>query len=186
MRIEGLSFKYGDKTIFKDLNLGTDSKIVCLMGPSGCGKTTLLHIISGLLEMQGGRIEGVERPCSLMFQEDRLLEYSDALTNVMLVLDSKKDGNAEKKAESLLMQVGIEPKMPIKKMSGGMRRRVALARALAFDAPTLLLDEPFKGLDESLMRRCAEIVRASGKMTIVSTHSQEEAQALGADILLLG
>ncbi|MBO4393284.1 MAG: ATP-binding cassette domain-containing protein, partial [Spirochaetales bacterium] len=134
---------------------------------------------------QSGRIEGIDQPCALMFQEDRLLEWADALTNVVLVLDSKKDSHATEKAERMLEQVGIDPKMPIRKMSGGMRRRVALARALVFDAPTLLLDEPFKGLDENLMKKCASIVRDTGKLAIVSTHSVEEAQALGSEIVRL-
>lgn len=185
MRIEGLNFSYGDKMIFKDLSLKSDSKVISLMGPSGCGKTTLLHIIAGLQTPQSGRIEGIDQPCALMFQEDRLLEWADALTNVVLVLDSKKDSHATEKAERMLEQVGIDPKMPIRKMSGGMRRRVALARALVFDAPTLLLDEPFKGLDENLMKKCASIVRDTGKLAIVSTHSVEEAQALGSEIVRL-
>ena len=185
MRIDRLNFSYGEKIIFKDLSLNSDSKVISLMGPSGCGKTTLLHIIAGLQTPQSGSIEGLDRPCSLMFQEDRLLEWADALTNVVLVLDSKKDSQAVEKASKMLEQVGIDPKMPIKKMSGGMRRRVALARALVFDAPTLLLDEPFKGLDEDLMKHCASIVRESGKLTIVSTHSVEEAQALGSEIVRL-
>ncbi len=181
MRIENLSFSYGQKRIFADLNLKSDSRVICLMGPSGCGKTTLLHLVAGLLTPDSGRIADVPGPCSLMFQEDRLLEWTDALTNVELVTEGKDDVNPRRILESL----GIDPDMGIKKMSGGMRRRVALARALAFKSPTLLLDEPFKGLDEDLMVRCASIVRDAGRITIVSTHSVDEAQALGAEILRL-
>ncbi|MGX8775103.1 MAG: ATP-binding cassette domain-containing protein, partial [Bacillota bacterium] len=76
--------------------------------------------------------------------------------------------------------------MSISTMSGGMKRRVALARALAFKADALLLDEPFKGLDQDLMERCAEIIRQTGKPAVVSTHSEAEAEALGADIIRLG
>ena len=183
MKIDRLNFSYGEKIIFKDLSLNSYSKVISLMGPSGCGKTTLLHIIAGLQTPQSGSIEGLDRPCSLMFQEDRILEWADALTNVVLVLDSKKDSQAVEKASKMLEQVGIDPKMPIKKMSGGMRRRVALARALVFDAPTLLLDEPFKGLDENLTNSCAQLIKKEGKLTIVSTHSQKEAEALDATII---
>ncbi len=185
MRIENLVFSYGDKTIFNSFSLETDARMICLMGPSGCGKTTLLNLIAGLQKPQDGTIEGVGQPCALMFQEDRLLEWTDALTNVALVLDAKKDSLALDKAAQILELLGIDPKMPIRKMSGGMRRRVALSRALIFDAPTLLLDEPFKGLDEPLMKRCASIVRDAGKLTIVSTHSPEEAQILDAQIVRL-
>ena len=181
MLIKDLNFNYGQKMIFNGLNIRTDSRIVCLMGPSGCGKTTLLHLIAGLLKPSSGTIEGLPQPCALMFQEDRLLEWTDAFTNVNLVLEGKDGGEPERILESL----GIDPRMGIKRMSGGMKRRVALARALAFKAPTLLLDEPFKGLDEDLMIKCAAIVRDAGRITVVSTHSVEEAQALGAEIIHL-
>lgn len=115
-----------------------------------------------------------------MFQEDRLLPWLDARGNVALVLEQKDDGDISGK---LLEQLGIDPAMPIGKMSGGMKRRVALARALAFDSDALLLDEPFKGLDEDLMKKCAALIRSTGKPAVVSTHSEAEAQALGARIL---
>ena len=111
--------------------------------------------------------------------------YSYVQPNVLLVLDSKKDSLAPEKAAGILEEVGIEPRMRIRQMSGGMRRRVALSRALAYNAPTLLLDEPFKGLDEDLMRRCASIVSSSGRLAIVSTHSLDEAEALSSQIVRL-
>lgn len=182
MRIENLSFSYGDKPIFTDFSADTDSGIICLMGPSGCGKTTLLHILAGLIRADGGRISDFPESRSIMFQEDRLLPWLDARGNVALVLDRNDDDDV---CGELLRQLGIDPEMKITKMSGGMKRRVALARALAFRADALLLDEPFKGLDEDLMKKCAALIRSTGKPAVVSTHSETEALALGARILRL-
>ena len=179
MKIENLCFSYGKKSVFSNLNIGTESKTICLMGKSGCGKTTLLHLIAGLLRQDSGSITGIKRPCSVMFQEDRLLPWLNAKENVALVLDNKDD----KKTSALLRDLGLEPDMELSKMSGGMKRRVALARALAFKSETLLLDEPFKGLDENLMRSCAQLIKKEGKLTIVSTHSVKEAEALDATII---
>lgn len=180
MRIENLSFSYGQNHIFQNFNAGTDSGIVCILGPSGCGKTTLLHLMAGLLEPDSGRITGFPEKRSLMFQEDRLLPWLDARANVALVLGEKDDPELPAR---LLRNLGIEPDMDIRSMSGGMRRRVALARALAFDSDALLLDEPFKGLDGELMVHCADMIRRTGKSALVSTHSQAEVEALGAGIL---
>ena len=180
MRIENLCFSYGEKHIFRDFNAETESGIICIMGPSGCGKTTLLHLMAGLLRPDSGKITGFPEKRSLMFQEDRLLPWLDARANVALVLTDKDDPELP---GNLLGELGIDPDMDIRSMSGGMRRRVALARALAFDSEALLLDEPFKGLDEDLMRHCADIIRRTGRSALVSTHSEAEAEALGAVIL---
>ena len=182
MKIENLSFSYGDRQIFRNFSADTGSGIICVMGPSGCGKTTLLHIMAGLVKADAGTISDFPESRSLMFQEDRLLPWLDARCNVALVLDQKDDGDISGR---LLEQLGIDPSMPIGKMSGGMKRRVALARALAFGSDALLLDEPFKGLDEDLMKKCAALIRGTGKPAVVSTHSETEAQALGARILRL-
>lgn len=179
MKIDNLSFSYGKKTVFDNLNLHTDKRTICLMGKSGCGKTTLLHLMAGLLKTDGGTISGVPQPCALMFQEDRLLPWLNARQNVALVLDGEDD----KKAVLLLKELGLDPEMELSRMSGGMKRRVALARALAFKSEALLLDEPFKGLDENLMKNCAERIKKEGKLTIVSTHSEKEAEALDAEII---
>jgi len=179
MRIDNLSFSYRKKTVFSNLNLVAKDRIICLMGKSGCGKTTFLHLIAGILKADSGSISDIPQPCSLMFQEDRLLPWLNAKDNVALVLD---DGD-EEKASVLLRDLGLEPDMGISKMSGGMKRRVALARALAFKSETLLLDEPFKGLDENLMKSCAELIKKHGKLTIVATHSRKEAEELGAKII---
>ncbi len=187
MKIENLCFSYLDKeiekTVFDGLNLESNSRIICIMGPSGCGKTTLLHILAGLLKPDEGTVSDFPEKTSIMFQEDRLLPWLNAYENVALVKSGKK-GQSDDSAQ-LLMQLDIDPSMDIESMSGGMKRRVALARALAFESDALLLDEPFKGMDEDLMQRAAELIRSMDKITVVSTHSEAEAEALGAEIIRL-
>ncbi len=183
MRIDDLCFGYGEKKIFMDFSADIDSGIICLMGPSGCGKTTLLHIMAGLIVPERGLISDFPERRSIMFQEDRLLPWLDARGNVALVLEGRDESD---ESGRLLERLGMDPAMPIGKMSGGMKRRVALARALAFGADALLLDEPFKGMDEDLMKRCAALIRETGKPAVVSTHSEAEARALGAVVLRLG
>ena len=191
MKIENLSFSYLDKEIkkvvFDGLNLHSDSRIICLMGPSGCGKTTLLHILAGILKPASGTVEDFPAKVSVMFQEDRLLTWLNAYENVALVMDGKLAHwkGQEDTAAGLLRRLDIDPAMDIGSMSGGMKRRVSLARALAFASDALLLDEPFKGMDEDLMQRAADLIREQEKITIVSTHSEAEAKALGAEILRL-
>ena len=193
MKIENLRFSYFDngteKNIFNGLNLQSDSGIICFMGPSGCGKTTLLHIIAGLIRPCDGTVSDFPSNCSVMFQEDRLLPWLNAWANVALVdkdrRNIRRNPQTTDKASSVLKEVGIDPEMPISSMSGGMKRRVALARALAFESEALILDEPFKGLDEDLMQKCAALVKAQEKPVLVSTHSEAEAKVLGAQIIRL-
>ena len=191
MKIENLCFSYLDKeiekTVFDGLNLESNSRIICLMGPSGCGKTTLLHILAGLLKPCGGTVSDFPENISIMFQEDRLLPWLNAYENVALVQNGPlpRWKGQDDMASGLLKNLDIDPGMDIESMSGGMKRRVALARALAFESEALLLDEPFKGMDEDLMVRAAKLISAQNKVTIVSTHSEAEAKALGAQIVRL-
>ena len=191
MKIENLSFSYMDKSVekkvFDGLNLESNSRIICIMGHSGCGKTTLLHILAGLLKPFSGTVSDFPEKVSIMFQEDRLLPWLNAYENVALVQSTpfERWNGQDDRASRILKNLDIDPAMDIGSMSGGMKRRVALARALAFDSKALLLDEPFKGMDEDLTARAADLVRKQDKLTIVSTHSEAEAEALGAEILRL-
>ena len=146
-----------------------------LMGPSGCGKTTLLNLLMGLIKPDSGRIKGLHR-CrfSVVFQEDRLLEPLTAYANVRLV--SKIDQSL---IEKLLLELGIPPEsmeQPVSAYSGGMKRRVALCRALLADYDVLILDEPYKGLDEETRARVITIVEemTRGKTVILVTHDASE------------
>ncbi len=179
MKIEKLSFAYGEKVIFNNLTLNLDSKRICLMSASGRGKTTLLKLIAGLEVPQGGRIEKDFTRCAVMFQDDRLLNHLTALENVACVRDKKDAENAKKLLDFLEIPENLYPN----EMSGGMCRRVALARALHFGGDLMLLDEPFTGLDARLISKIADHLKSLNCRIIMTTHDKAEAELLDARIV---
>ena len=113
----------------------------------------------------------------ILFQEDRLLPWFNVRRNLLLVCEDQR------KVEDMLRAVDIDGDLKIRELSGGMARRTALARALLAPGGCLLLDEPFTGMDRERMLSCAALIREKHVPTIVSTHSTEEAEALGAEIV---
>ena len=175
-----VSFSFGENTVFDRLDLTLpDTGCFALMGESGSGKTTLLRLLAGLLSPSGGSVTGTEgKRIAVLFQEDRLLPWRTALENVIA-------GSTTEAARSWLEKLEIPEvdKMP-DTLSGGMQRRVALARALAFGGQMLLMDEPFKGLDGPLRARVAGQIRNAGfPFILFITHDPEEAELMGARIL---
>lgn len=158
---------FGEKVILSDVTLEIpDGAFVCLTGGSGCGKTTLLRILAGLDTLDSGEISCGK--VSYAFQEPRLFLQINVLRNAAV------NGN-EDKAKVLLDRLGLADsltKYP-SQLSGGMRQRVSVARALAFDASVYLFDEPTAALDQANALSCAEIIRDElrGKTVIVATHS---------------
>jgi oligopeptide/dipeptide ABC transporter ATP-binding protein len=141
------------------------------MGPSGCGKTTLLRIILGLIKPTAGSVDNTFANTGVVFQEPRLLPWRTALENVNLVLGDSKE--TLESAAGYLVQVGLgdaQDKLP-RELSGGMQQRVALARALAIDADCLILDEPFKAMDESLRWQIIELVNKTQAAVLLITHN---------------
>lgn len=183
----GLTKSYDGVPVIKDFShLFPVGSVTAVMAPSGAGKTTLLRLIAGLEQPDGGTVRGAEG-ISMVFQEDRLCDALDAASNVMLA----RDGLGREDAEVLLAEFGLaeDPEKRLSEYSGGMRRRVALARALAADYDILLLDEPFKGLDPELRATCAEkILEASeGKTVILVTHDASEAELMNCgEVIALG
>ncbi|HHU72808.1 MAG TPA: ABC transporter ATP-binding protein [Clostridiales bacterium] len=175
--------QFDNKPVLKDLSITfPQGRISCLMGPSGIGKTTLINLIMGLEKADSGTITGLEdKIISPVFQEDRLIEHWDAINNIKLVC-SKDVTN--KIIEDELNKVGLyeDRYKPVLTLSGGMRRRVALLRALLHDGNLLILDEPFKGLDKELKNRVIEYVKekAKGKTVILVTHDLKDAELLEA------
>lgn len=189
IRLENVAFSYGNKRIFTDFSLElADGAHLALMGPSGCGKSTLLRLISGLITPQSGRIAGLPQDgVAYVFQESRLLSQLTARENVELVLKSIE--NRQKLAEEILTELGLGAELDTlpSELSGGMARRVAMARALAFPSPLLVLDEAFTGLDERTRQSVADCVlrRLDGRTLVMSTHSEVEVELLGCEILRL-
>jgi len=147
---------------------------VCFTGPSGCGKTTLLHVLAGLRKPQSGMIRGLEQQSvSMLFQEDRLLPWLNAAQNVALVLPSGQEKEAMPWLE--MVELAAEGELLPRELSGGMRRRVALARALAYQGDLLLLDEPTNGLDSDLAGRIMGRLRElyAGRLVVTVTHDRE-------------
>ncbi len=167
-------------------------EIVSILGPSGCGKSTLLAILAGLTSPTGGTISESRRP-GMVFQDPTLLPWASALANVALPLELAGRPRAEARARALSALAaaglsGFESRKPAA-LSGGMRMRVALARALVAEPDLLLLDEPFAAIDELGRRALDDLVldlKASRGLAIVFvTHSVEEAVYLGDRVLAL-
>jgi len=173
---------YGQSTVIDHLDLILPSEgIVCLTGPSGCGKTTLMRLVSGLEKPDAGMISGVDKMVfSMVFQEDRLLPWLTAAENLDLVLHKPVSGRYLD-----LVRLGEDSNKYPGELSGGMRRRVALARALAYESDVLVLDEPFKGMDENLRETMIELVRSErrNRLVYLITHDAYEARRLADSIL---
>ncbi len=188
IEIRNLSKSYGDTLVLDNISITlTADRPVCLMGPSGRGKTTLFNILLGLIKRDNGEIIGIEnKNFSAVFQEDRLCEELSALMNLAIVLD--KPDKAE--LEELLLKMGLaqdEIRRPVSQLSGGQKRRVAILRALVSDSDVVLMDEPFKGLDDDTRLQVIQQVKRllAGRLLMVITHNDEDAPALGAEIINL-
>ena len=183
-----VSKTFGEKTVLSGLNCTfPEGRITCILGPSGCGKTTLLNLILGLLKPDGGEIRGVpEGRIAAVFQEDRLIGHLSALNNVRMVL---RRSFPETEILRALEAVGLgdSARQPVRELSGGMRRRAALVRALLADSPLVVMDEPFKGLDGDTRASAIALTRRmlTGRTALIVTHDPAEPDLLGADIFEL-
>lgn len=172
--------------VLQDISFSlSPGSITCLMGPSGSGKTTLLRLMAGLLAPDQGQVQAPNQ-VSMVFQEDRLLPHLTAQANLRFVLGRGKD----EEIYQILEELGLSDTAgkPVSDFSGGMARRVAIARALLADYQLLLLDEPFKGLDEdNRALACACILRhRQGRTLVLVAHDPSEAQLLGAEVIRMG
>lgn len=183
-----ISKRFDNRIVFDDLNISfAEGEMNILMGASGSGKTTLLNLLMGLIKLDSGEIKGISgKQIAAVFQEDRLIEHFDATRNIKLVCDKLVSvGRIRQELE----QVGIKDDIDkeVRHFSGGMRRRVALVRALLAKSEVVILDEPFKGLDEALKLQVMSYVleKTVGKTVILVTHEKEEVQNLNAKLITL-
>lgn len=160
--------------------------VTCVQGRSGCGKTTLLRLIAGLEKPDAGTITGVpEGGISMMFQEDRLPPQLTAAGCLKCVLARTPERDARVADALRALDLSGEPGQPVREFSGGMRRRVALARALLYPSKLVLLDEPFKGLDAATRQRAIDFARPllAGRTVLLVTHDPQDLDAFGGEVL---
>ncbi|MBR5315047.1 MAG: ABC transporter ATP-binding protein [Clostridia bacterium] len=183
MTISNLSKKFGKKILFQNFSLNTEkSGIIALWGESGKGKTTLLRMIAGLDKKYSGKIDCEnQNKIAYVFQEARLLNNLTALENVSLPLGNTKE--SLELAKEWLIKMGLEDDLNTypEEMSGGMKQRVSLARAFAYEGDILLLDEPFNGIDPERTKAIMDILLDYSKthLCILVTHNKEHIDYLG-------
>ena len=186
MKIQHLYKSFDGRVVLDHVSLTLESGgTACLMAPSGRGKTTLLRCIAGLETPDSGQIADLPERIAYVFQEDRLCDGFSAVDNIRLVTGKALgEGEIRRHLEELGLAGSLD--QPVRELSGGMRRRVVISRAVCFGADLLLLDEPFKGLDDEARQQTADyILRHRGAAAILCvTHDREDAAALGgADIV---
>lgn len=177
----GVTKKFEDKTVLEDVSVWMmPGETVALMGASGCGKSTAGKILLGTLKQDAGEVKRPKR-IGAVFQEDRLCMEFDAVTNIAMVTGNRKA------AEAALAEVGLSDikRKPVAALSGGMKRRVAIVRALLSDAELLVLDEPFTGLDAANRQQVAAYVKEKlqGRSALLITHSEKEAAELADRVI---
>ena len=187
VEIVNLCKSYEGNKVLDNLNMTfIENKITVISGPSGCGKTTLLNIISGIEKEDSGHVILKDNSISYIFQEDRLIPHLTVYENIAFVLKStmskeEMDSIINKHLE-LVKLIEYKDKLPCK-LSGGMKRRVAIARAFAHKSRLLLMDEPFKGLDDKLKNEIIEeflkLYENDKRTVILVTHDMKEAKLLG-------
>lgn len=186
IKINQISKSYGEKKIFEQFSLEIPSnQITCILGDSGIGKTTLLNMIAGITPYQGEIL--AEKKIAYIFQEPRLIPTMKVIDNLRFISPEVK----EEDIDSLLSKLEILDKknMYPNELSGGEQQRVSIARAFLYDAPIILMDEPFSSLDISLKYRLicyfAELWNANKKTVVFVTHNIDEALLLANTICIL-
>jgi len=191
--IKNLNKSYDGVSIFSDLSINfIKGKITAILGPSGCGKTTLLNIISGIETNYSGEVILKNDSISYVFQEDRLIPHLTVYENAAFVLKSTMNKMevdiSVNKFLDMVELLEYKDKLP-GKLSGGMKRRVALARAVAYKSSLILMDEPFKGMDDrlksSVIKKFLIHQRETGRTVILVTHDKGEAEIMGDKVYFL-
>ncbi len=187
LTLENLQKSYGSLPVLDHCSFSFSSDgIYCLMGPSGSGKTTLFRILMGLEPADGGSIRfDLPSPrISAVFQEDRLCETFSPVENLRFVLGKSVSREDIRRELSLLLPEESLSR-PVFTLSGGMKRRTAICRAMTAPSDLIIMDEPFTGLDENTKKLVIEYIksRQRGRLLIVSTHQEEDVELLGGELV---
>jgi NitT/TauT family transport system ATP-binding protein len=192
LSLEAVSRRFGGVEVLRDFSLDIhEGEFVAIVGPSGCGKTTLLNLLAGFDKPTSGRVTCVGR-VRMVYQQDGLFPWRTVAENIRMGLRHFKDEAArERELKEMLALIGLEKfedSYP-HQLSGGMRQRVELARALAGDTETLLLDEPFSSLDYlkrlRLRRELVRLLMERPRTVVLVTHDIEEAAQLADRVVVL-
>ena len=203
LKVAGLRHAFGELAVLNGLDFEVmPGEFVCLIGPSGCGKTTLLHVLGGLVRPNAGQVAVAGRALGggdgdprvgYVFQEPRLLNWRSVRENLRIALEASRVPLAEREPaiQAALARVGLldfQHAWPLT-LSGGMRQRLSIARALAIRPDYLLMDEPFSALDEMtarvMRRELLQLLQATPTTVLFITHSISEAIFLADRILFL-
>lgn len=185
--VEKISKSYGEEQVLKNFSCSfSEGQLTCIMGHSGGGKTTLINILLGIEQPDEGGIQGLAgKKMSAVFQEDRLCENLSAAANIRLVCSRHV---SDEELDEAFQRICLEEvwKKPVRELSGGMRRRVAILRALFAEYDCLILDEPLKGLDEETKQKTAAYIleKIKGKTVLAVTHEEEETELLKAEKII--
>ena len=181
IKIDELNKRFGDTAVFKEFSAEfEDGSVTCIMGSSGIGKTTLLRILMGLEDYDDGRITGIEnKTMAAVFQEDRLCENLTVSANIRMTGGKDEKGISEQEVVKYLEIIGMKDMAgkQVSELSGGMKRRVAILRAVLADRDIVFFDEPLKGLDQETEKKVMETIvpLLSGKTVLWVTHREDEA-----------
>ncbi len=190
LAVNSLSKSFGTLKVLEQVTLSLHSEtIYCLMGPSGSGKTTFFRILMGLEQADSGVITGLNGiKISAVFQENRLCEAFHSLDNITMVMKGSTSHNRRIAKEELCRLLPEESLYrPVSTLSGGMKRRVSIVRAMSVSSDMILMDEPFTGLDEDTKGTVIRYIkeRSAGKLIIISTHQEEDIQLLNGILIKL-
>lgn len=186
MFINDINIKYDNKVIYDNFSIDfEDNKINCILGHSGCGKTTLLNYICNELIKKDINV-------AYVFQEDRLVPWKNIFENLKLVIKSKyKKEEIDKKIDDILNILDMKDSKFLypSELSGGMKQKINIARALIYDFDILLLDEPFRSLDAKMKNILIDLIRTINykkKVTVILvSHNKEEVKSLADNVYLL-
>jgi len=192
IQLSHIDKSYQELSIYRDFSLKLpENTISCILGPSGCGKTSLLNMIGGIIQQEGGYISGLEKKeISFIFQEPRLLPWKTVRSNLLFVLHNQPVADKDKIIDNNLGMVGLQAFAHYYpgQLSGGMKQRVAIARAFCYPSDIILMDEPLKTLDPrlkwNLMKTFLTIWKKDQRTVVFVTHDVEEALVLGEEIFI--